>query len=298
MLENCCPPAQNGGTCTDSTCSERHGWVRCVPCNCYLPTSSLEEHLSGRRHLGNVASKGLGKPGNSQPASPSQPSSSNLHSTPPENTSTRSRVKESEPVVVPPVTRPGEGGSSSKVPFCATTLQGDPCVNSRCQYRHDVVRCEPCGRSYPASLLSQHQSGKLHQENVASEGSTDQYATPPSRPSRPTTPNPEPTPPSRRSPLVSGGSPSRPAADLPITMSHEDGLDFVAEGTGSAADRSFPSISHTISIENTSSLSDLSVKAMKLEPSPSPWCEWFGERVQFLTFLLAAFLLPCLERRW
>ena len=81
------------------------------------------------------------------------------------------------------------------------------------------------------------------------------------------------------------------------TVSHEDGLDFVAEGTGSAANHSFPPISHTISIENTSSLSSLSVKSMKLEPSPSPWCEWSGDCMQFLMFLLTAFLLLCLERQ-
>ena len=270
--------------------------VLCATCNCYLPTSSLQQHLSGRRHLGNVASKGLSKPGNPQPVSPSQSSSSNLHSTPPENASTRSRANAPEPNVVPPVTMSVEGRSSSKVPYCATTLQGDPCANSRCQYLHDVVHCEPCGRSYPASLFSQHQNGKLHQEKAASKDPTHQNTTQTSCPSQPTTPNPEPTPLSRSSPLVSGGSPSTPAADLPITMSHEDGLDFVAEGTRSAADRSFPSIN--ISIENTSSLHNISVKSMKLEPSPSPWCEWSGDRIQFLTFLLTAFLPLYLESRW
>jgi hypothetical protein len=67
-------------------------------------------------------------------------------------------------------------------------------------------------------------------------------------------------------------------------VSHENGLDFVAEGTEDATDLSFPSISRTISIENTSSSSDVSVKSMKLTPSLSPWCEWSGDRIRFLIF--------------
>ena len=112
MLENCCPTAQNGGTCTDSTCSKRHDVVRCDPCDCYLPTFSFQGHLRGRKHLWNVASKGLAKPGTLQLAPPSPTSTSNHHSIPPKNTSTRSKAKASEPDVVPPVTMSGEGGSS------------------------------------------------------------------------------------------------------------------------------------------------------------------------------------------
>lgn len=112
MLENCCPTAQNGGTCTDSTCSKRHDVVRCDPCDCYLPTFSFQGHLRGRKHLWNVASKGLTKPGTLQLAPPSPTSPSNHHSIPPKNTSTRSKTKASEPDVVPPVTMSGEGSPS------------------------------------------------------------------------------------------------------------------------------------------------------------------------------------------
>jgi len=68
-------------------------------------------------------------------------------------------------------------------------------------------------------------------------------------------------------------------------VSHEDGLDFVAEGTEDAPDHSFPSMSRTISIENTSLSSDVSVKSMKLTPSLSPWCEWSGDSIHFLIFV-------------
>jgi len=294
-FKNYCRTAQKGGTCTDSTCSKRHDVLRCDPCDCYVPTFSLQEHQSGRRHRQNVASKSLANPGTRQLAPRSQSTSSSRHSIPPGNT-LQSRDEVSDLDVDPPDTGSGEGGSSSKMPYCASTLQGETCTNSRCQYRHDVVRCEPCGRSYPASLLGQHKSGRFHQGNVVSNGSTNPDTSQHPRSSQPAPLNPEPIPPQRGSSLPRESG-SIPAADLLITVSHEDGLDFVAEGTRSAAGHSFPSISRTISIENTSSLSNLSVKSMKLAAYPSQWCEWSGDRTQFLMFLLTAFLLLCLERR-
>ena len=56
------------------------------------------------------------------------------------------------------------------VAYCATTLQGATCVNNRCQYSHDVFQCKPCGRSFPSSLFTQHESSPQHLRKVASEG--------------------------------------------------------------------------------------------------------------------------------
>ena len=296
MVKGYCPAAQNGRTCTDSTCSKRHDVLRCDPCDCYLPAFSFQEHQSGKRHRQNVASKGLAKPSTPQLAPLSRPTSSSRHSIPPEDTSLQFRDEASDPDVDPPDTEISKGGSSSKMPYCASTLQGETCANSRCQYRHDVVHCEPCGRSFPASLLDQHKSGRLHRGKVASNGSTNLDTSQHARSSQSVPLNPESIPPHRSSSL-SGEGGSIPAAGLLITVSHEDGLDFVAEGTGSATDHSFPSIGHTISIENTSSKSNLFVKSMKLAASPNQWCEWSGDRIQFLMFLPTAFVLLCLESR-
>jgi hypothetical protein len=199
----------------------------------------------------------------------------------------------------PLVTESGKGDSHTKVPYCATTLQGETCIDTRCQYRHDVVQCEPCGHAYPASLFNQHQSSGSHLRNVASNGSTHTSTSQHPHPSQRAPPNPESTPSRSLSPL-SGGGPSISrfsATDLPVTVSHEDGLDFVAERTGTAADHSFPNISHTLSIENSSLLSNLIVQSMKLTPSPNSRCERFGGCIQCLIFLLAAFLRLYLERR-
>ena len=357
MLEYCCPPARNGRACTDS--SSGHGWVRCVPCNCYLIASTLQEHLSkaGHRskasHFVNVASKGLGKRGNPQPASSSQSSSSNLHSTPPDNTSTRSGSKASKgpdykhckpcgltlhvnswkdhtsgkkhlqkvassgptsastplqapsPQVIPsnlPSARPAsalplsggsglstptvgtrplvsgsqEGGSRTKVPYCATTLQGETCTDSRCQYLHDVVRCEPCGRSYPSSLFNQHLSGRLHLDKVASNGPTDSITPQQHLPSQYTPPIPQHTPLQTTPPPSQVLSePSIPTADLlgRVIVSHIDGLDLIVEGTGTTTHPCFPVVNHNISIEKTAEMSSLSVESMTLASSTGKWCE-------------------------
>ena len=286
MVKGYCPTAQNGRTCTDSTCSKRHDILRCDPCDCYLPAFSFQGHQSGKRHRHNVASKGLTLAKRSTPKlTPlSRPTSSSRHSIPPENASLQFNDEASDPDVDLPDTETSKSGSSSKMPYCASTLQGETCANSRCRYRHDVVQCEPCGRSYPASLLDQHKSGRLHQGKVASNGSTSRDTSQHTRSSQSVPLNPEPIPPQRNSSISSEGG-YIPTADIRITVSHEDGLDFVAEaeGTGSAAGHLFPSISHTISIENTSSQSNLSVKSTKLAPSPSPWCEWSGDRIQYIS---------------
>ena len=158
------------------------------------------------------------------------------------------------------------------VAYCATTLQGATCVNSRCLYNHDVFRCEPCGRSFPASLLVQHQSAQLHLRNVAAKGS-------------PVPSTPRRSPPLSQSPfsdLLSapttktyrppGRDTPAPHVDPRVTLSNEGGLDFVVDGTGSADNPSFRSINHTIVVK-TDVKTGLTMPSMKLTPSPSPWCE-------------------------
>jgi len=235
MVSSFCHVAESGGTCTDSQCSKDHDVIHCPICECHFRSASLQGHLNGNRHRQNLAKTGLSYPGIPL-VPPSRSVPSTLQSTLLASTSPLPKGKASNldaDGADPPVTRSRDGGvSSTKVPYCATTLQGDTCVDSRCQYRHDISQCKPCGHSFPASLLNLHQSGRAHLENVASNRSTNSSTPQYSRPSQPAPP-PEPTPPPSRSPL-STDRPSIPVAELPITVSHEDGLNFVAEGTGTA----------------------------------------------------------------
>ena len=160
--------------------------------------------------------------------------------------------------------------------YCATTLQGDKCTDSRCPYRHDILRCEPCGRSVPASSFQQHQKGKEHLRNVASNRPTKPGTPPSQRPppgaqpsNRQLTPRENTPPPSEVKTLITD-------ADPRVTLSGGGVLDFVAEGTGTEGDSSFPDIRHTVLIEKTKLSSSLSVQSIALVPSPSPWCEWLS----------------------
>ena len=180
--------------------------------------------------------------------------------------------------------------------YCTTTLQGDKCTDSRCPYRHDILRCEPCERSLPASSLQQHQKGKEHLRNVASNRPTKQGT--PQRPPPPQPSNHQFTPRENTSPLSEVNTPIT-VADSRVTVSGGGVLDFVAEGTGTEGDSSFPAVSHTILIEKTKVLSSLSVQSMTLTPSPSPWCERFSSLYSKISrFLTAASSRPYLARRW
>jgi hypothetical protein len=299
VQNNRCPTALRGDSCTNSTCSKDHDYILCKPCGLILHINTFKAHTSGKKHLQKVASSGPpSNPGTVQQALPSQPASSNRQSSPyvttlPLSVSSTPTAPTADASPRPLVTGSGKGDSHTKVPYCATTLQGGTCIDPRCQYRHDVVRCEPCGRSFPASLFNQHQSSSSHVMNVVSHcptNSSTSQCPPPS-------PNPRPTPPQISAPPP-WGNPSILAADSRVTVSHEGGLDFIADGTGTVADPCFPPISHTILVENTSSLFTLSVQSMKLVPSPSPWCESFGVRIQFLTFLLVALARIYSARRY
>ena len=184
--------------------------------------------------------------------------------------------------------------------YCATTLQGDKCTDSRCPYRHDILRCEPCGRSLPAPSLQHHQKGKEHLRNVASNRPT-KPGTPPSQRRPPQGAQPSnrqftprentPPPPSEVKTLIADVDPR-------VTVSGGGVLDFVAEGTGTEGNASFPDIRHTVLIEKTKLSSSLSVQSIALVPSPSPWCEWLSSLYSKIShFLIAVSSRPYLERR-
>ena len=79
-MVNYCTTALRGGICADAGCTESHDIVRCEPCNCAFPPSSLQQHQNGGRHLRNVA------PNGTQPLPPLQ-TSSTIQLAPPANTS-------------------------------------------------------------------------------------------------------------------------------------------------------------------------------------------------------------------
>ena len=183
-------------------------------------------------------------------------------------------------------------------PYCSTELQGIKCTETWCQYRHDIIRCELCQRSFPASLINQHENGKLHLGNVYLNSlllptdsrvpaDADGWDTAPVGPLvSPQTPAPQPASLRTQSStpqLTSTGSPRSSFATVTaprITVSGENGLDFVVEGTGTTTCPCFPVVRDNISIEKTTVVSSLSVESMTLESSPSQWCEWFGSSVK------------------
>ena len=274
-----CPTALNGGTCTDSTCSKSHDYKLCKPCSLTLHISTWIAHTSGKKHLQKVVS--IGPPNASTPLQAPSPqvTPSNLQSIRPANASPLSGgSNRSTPTTGTSALVPGswEGGSRTKVAYCATTLQGETCADIRCQYLHDVVRCEPCGRSYPASLFNQHLTGRLHLDNVASNGSTDSSTSQHPIPSQHTPPDSQPAPLQTTSPPSQAISePSTSTADPlgRVIVAHEGGLDFIVEGTGTATCPCFPAVDHNVSIEKTAKISSLSVESMTLVSPTWQWCE-------------------------
>ena len=165
------------------------------------------------------------------------------------------------------------------VGYCPTALAGGTCTDGPCRNRHDISRCEPCGCSFPASLLKQHRSGKKHLQNVAAQGTTNPVT--PHQPPPPTSTsnlaNPQHiSPSSAPPPSVCASNPNTP--DPRVTVSHEDGLDFIVEGTEGAGQTSFSPVKHTILIEKTQVLSSLSILNVRLSPAtgtPASWYELF-----------------------
>ncbi|KAN0127194.1 P-loop containing nucleoside triphosphate hydrolase protein [Lactarius tabidus] len=151
------------------------------------------------------------------------------------------------------------------VSYCPTALAGGTCTDGPCRKRHDISRCEPCGCSFPASLLGQHRSGKKHLRNVAANGTSNPVAPhlPPPLPSN--LPNSRHiSPPSAPSPSICS---SNPTTHPRVTVSHEDGLDFVVEGTENAGRPSFSPVKHTILIEKTEVMSSLTIPNVTLLPA-------------------------------
>jgi hypothetical protein len=182
-------------------------------------------------------------------------------------------------------------------PYCATELQGDKCTDSWCQYRHDILRCELCGRSFPAPLLQQHENGKLHLSNVHLSGllsdqrdttSIDQWTSPPSSPfeSASLSSEPQMTPP----PSEGNTSITKTGAgvDPRVIVSGEGGVDFIVEGKGTAAYPKFLVAKRKITIEKTEVVSSLSVESLTLAYSLDEcrWCESFSASVHELGFSL------------
>ena len=183
-------------------------------------------------------------------------------------------------------------------PYCSTELQGIKCTETWCQYRHDIIRCELCQRSFPASLINQHENGKLHLGNVYLNSpllptdsrvpaDPDGWDTAPIGPRvLPQTPAPQSASSRTQSSppqLMSTPSPRNSFATVTaprVIVSGENGLDFVVEGTGTTTCPCFPIVSDNISIEKTTVVSSLSVVSMTLASSPSQWCEWFGSSVK------------------
>ncbi len=158
--------------------------------------------------------------------------------------------------------------------YCATELQGAKCTDDRCQYRHDIIRCEPCGRSFPASLLNQHQSGKLHFWTVHySSGPSTNSGTPAQHSPSGSSPSSPQTAPSQTILSPSSGDSSTTVPDPRVIVSAEEGLNFFVEGKGTVGSPSFPVMSRNISIEKTTVVSSLSVESMTLKSSPAQWCE-------------------------
>jgi|SRR5579863_5358314 len=140
------------------------------------------------------------------------------------------------------------------------------------------MRCEACDCSFSSTSFQQHQRGRQHLRNVALNGHPAPGAPlqPSPSPSHLAWSNPQPGPPQATSP-PSVGNPPIPGADPRVTVSHEDGLDFITEGTGSAAHPAFSSINHTVSIKTTDVKSFLSVESVTLSPPSGSWYECFGD---------------------
>ena len=120
--------------------------------------------------------------------------------------------------------------------------------------------CELCGchlsSNLPNSLaLAQHNQGRRHLRNVATIGIPN-----------PATPDPPPV-----------------APDPRVTVSHEDGLDFVVEGIEVAGQLSFFPVEQTIVIEKTQVASSLSVPSLRLvrtTNTPASWCGLFDDPIR------------------
>ncbi|KAI0294855.1 hypothetical protein B0F90DRAFT_1820972 [Multifurca ochricompacta] len=153
------------------------------------------------------------------------------------------------------------------VAYCVTALGGGTCIDSACLSRHDISRCDICGCSLPNLILEQHQNGKKHIRNLASQGPRNLGTPQQVPPSQLDHQNPQPAPPPNTLP-PSGSTPDTIIASDPrLTVSHKGGLDFKVQGTGNAGNLSFSPASLTILIEKTDMISSLSIHS--IVPTPN-----------------------------
>jgi hypothetical protein len=134
----------------------------------------------------------------------------------------------------------------------------------------ESLLCELCNCSFHPNLLNQHQSGKKHRGNVASNRLPNVYTLQKPPLPWPGSPNTQLTPLPNTLPLSGGNAPT-PAADPRVTVSDEGGLDFLVVGTGDPIDLS----SHTVIITKTKVKSKIFVKSLDLVPLPNSQCEYF-----------------------
>ena len=147
---------------------------------------------------------------------------------------------------------------------CINAQRKGTCTDGGCSIcstaRNDPIRCELCNCSFPPASLQQHQSGKQHLRNVASNGAQQ-------------SPLPQLAPTIQSVPLASispteEGNTSTCETDPRVNVSGEGGLDFFVE-----ANPFFSSANHNISIERTNVSSNLSLQSITLRPSLDSWCE-------------------------
>ncbi|KAF8267997.1 P-loop containing nucleoside triphosphate hydrolase protein [Lactarius quietus] len=133
-----------------------------------------------------------------------------------------------------------------------------------------VLCCEVCGCNFSPNSLAQHNKGKKHLRNAAAI-----VVPTPVTPHQPplsasNLPNSQPASlPSVTSPAISVPTPT--TSDPRVTVSHENGLDFVVEGAEDAGQPSFSPVDHVIIVEKTQVLSILSISEVRLlRPTGTP----------------------------
>jgi len=162
----------------------------------------------------------------------------------------------------------------ARIPYCTTMLQGDTCTVVGCSNNHKLSQCELCHCGFPPSTLKQHQTGRMHLQSLASSGTSNPGTQ--STPSPPSSSNLQTATSINTSPPDASGDDSfTPDAGPRVTVSGEDGLDFVVEGLGTAENSSFLPSSQTIVIEKTKILSSLSVSSVAVSPLRNSWCGCF-----------------------
>jgi hypothetical protein len=134
-----------------------------------------------------------------------------------------------------------------------------------------ALYCEHCNCFFPPHLLDQHQNGRRHLSNVASN-SLPNFDTPQEPPPpRPGSSNAQLAPLPNTLP-PSGSNTPTPAAEPRVTVSDEGGLDFLVVGTGDPKP-SFSLSSHTVLITKTEVKSKIFVKSWDLAPLSNSQCE-------------------------